>query len=327
MKKEHKAFILQLLSAEEIQSMDRIQSLWSGYGGIFRCVLHGGMHQRVIVKLIQLPEKTNHPRGWNTTISHQRKVRSYEVECSFYESYSDNNHLSARIPKYLGSGKIGTDTILVLEDLDFAGYSSRKTNVSMLDMTNCIRWLARFHASYMGVLPNNLWPVGTYWHLETRPDELEVMEEDWLKEAAHWIDDQLSNSPYQTLVHGDAKLANFCFAESGDQVAAVDFQYVGGGCGMKDLAYFLGSCMYDDELADSTPEALDLYFQFLRNYLGQLKIQKHIIDNIERSWRSLYPLAVADFYRFLCGWSPGHWKMNSYSEQVARQVVQRLNEQ
>lgn len=36
---------------------------------------------------------------------------------------------------------------------------------------------------------------------------------------------------FQTFVHGDAKLANFCFGSN--NVAAVDFQYVGKGIGVK----------------------------------------------------------------------------------------------
>ena len=38
-------------------------------------------------------------------------------------------------------------------------------------------------------------------------------------------------------------------------------------------------------------------------------------------WRDLYPLAWTDFHRFLKGWSPGHWKINSYSERLTREVL------
>ena len=111
---------------------------------------------------------------------------------------------------------------------------------------------------------------------------------------------------------------------SGDNVAAVDFQYVGGGCGMKDVAYFLGSCLSDNELAKKETNALDHYFDFLRGSLLSQNRYVDFIDAIEQSWRQLYPVAVADFYRFLCGWSPGHWKMNSYSERVTRNVIDQL---
>ena len=43
------------------------------------------------------------------------------------------------------------------------------------------------------------------------------------------------------LAHGDAKVANFCFTNDQHAVAAVDFQYVGGGIGTQDVIYFLGS--------------------------------------------------------------------------------------
>jgi thiamine kinase-like enzyme len=68
-----------------------------------------------------------------------------------------------------------------------------------------------------------------------------------LKEAAPVIDEKLNTCAYKTFVHGDAKLANFCFAPDG-QVAGVDFQYVGGGCGMKDVAYFIGSCLNEKDV-------------------------------------------------------------------------------
>ena len=92
-----------------------------------------------------------------------------------------------------------------------------------------------------------LWECGSYWHLGTRPDELAALEDGPLKTTAPLIDQALRQSQFQTIIHGDAKLANFCFARhhntaNGSTVAAVDFQYVGAGCGIKDVTYFLGSC-------------------------------------------------------------------------------------
>jgi len=45
---------------------------------------------------------------------------------------------------------------------------------------------------------------------------------------------------------------------------------------------------------------------------------------VEAAWRPLYAVAWTDFYRFLKGWSPGHWKIHRYSERLAHDVVSRL---
>ena len=96
------------------------------------------------------------------------------------------------------------------------------------------------------------------------------MDDQALKGSAAAIDRILKDCQYQTLVHGDAKLANFCFSRDGSQVAAVDFQYVGGGCGMKDLAYFVGSCFRDDESAKMERVILDFYFAEIDRFLTGL---------------------------------------------------------
>lgn len=36
-------------------------------------------------------------------------------------------------------------------------------------------------------------------------------------------------------------------------------------------------------------------------------------------------VAWTDFFRFLQGWSPGHWKIHRYSERLARKVLDQLN--
>jgi hypothetical protein len=124
-------------------------------------------------------------------------------------------------------------------------------------------------------------------------------------------------------VHGDAKLANFCFSEDGTKVAAVDFQYVGGGCGMKDLAYFVGSCLYEEDCERLETKILDEYFRELKSAVSKQNLEIDWKD-LEENWRSLYPVAWADFHRFLKGWSPDHWKINSYSEKITRKVIQNL---
>ena len=47
-------------------------------------------------------------------------------------------------------------------------------------------------------------------------------------------------------------------------------------------------------------------------------------DAVETEWRRLFPFAWADFHRFLKGWSPGHWKINAYSERMVGRVVTEL---
>ena len=77
------------------------------------------------------------------------------------------------------------------------------------------------------------------------------------------IDNKLNDCKFKTFVHGDAKLVNFCFAKDG-HVAGVDFQYVGGGCGMKDVAYFIGSCLNERDCEYLENQIFDTYFDYLQ---------------------------------------------------------------
>lgn len=310
-----KSVILQRTGASSLVETEMIQELWSGYGKIMRIGLRDAAVESVVIKHVQLPIHNQHPRGWNTDIGHQRKLKSYQVETTWYGTYSKNS--AARLPQCLAIETQEEEVLMVLEDLDEAGFPLRKQAVSWEDIDACLAWLAKFHASFLGQAPQGLWEVGTYWHLETRPQELAVLADQRLREVAPLIDEKLNACTYKTFVHGDAKLANFCFSKDG-QVAGVDFQYVGGGCGMKDVAYFVGSCLDERECERLEAPILDTYFEHLQNALGEKN------EALETEWRSLYRVAWADFHRFLKGWSPGHWKINSYSEQVTTEVINSL---
>jgi len=315
MKEAFKAIILQCTGANTIIDQEIIQELWSGYGNILRIRIAGCLTGSVVVKHIQTEGTKQHPRGWNTDIGHQRKLRSYNVETTWYEQYSSES--TARVPHCLAIEHHENEVLIVLEDLDASGYPLRKTSVSLSEINAILKWLAEFHASFLGKAPEGLWDQGTYWHLETRPHERRALTHERLKTAAPLIDQKLRSCTFKTFVHGDAKLANFCFSKQGD-VAAVDFQYVGGGCGMKDVAYFIGSCLDEDECEALEHQILDTYFQYLHQALGTRN------KVLETEWRSLYRVAWADFHRFMKGWSPGHWKINSYSERITKDVINNL---
>lgn len=316
--------ILQATQAKAISQITLIQQLWSGYGQIIRCKLEGGSTPSVVVKHVQIPKESNHPRGWNTNLSHERKLKSYHVEMNWYEELAKNCDKSCRVPQIYHLTNQSHEMLMVMEDLNLAGYPVRKSTVTIPEIKVCLSWLAHFHAKFMGVKTEQLWETGTYWHLATRPDEFVAMQEGSLKEAAMQIDKTLTQAKYQTLVHGDAKLANFCFSENGQEVAGVDFQYIGHGCGMKDVAYFLSSCLHEEDLKSYESTLLTFYFEHLRQAIN---LHSHPVDfeAIQQEWSHLYKYAWADFYRFLDGWSPGHWKMNDYSENIKNTVLKDLS--
>ncbi|TRX70445.1 oxidoreductase family protein [Carboxylicivirga sp. M1479] len=323
MNQQFKDIILEATKASDLEEKEVIQNLWSGYGKIIRVSLKGSDISSVVVKHVKLPDTNNHPRGWNTDFSHLRKLKSYQVETAWYEFYNQQCDNTCRTPHCLALKHIGDEVLMVMEDLDASGFPERLASVGWTEIKTCLNWLANFHATFMNASREKLWDVGTYWHLDTRPDELKIMDDMALKNAAPIIDQQLRQSPFQTLVHGDAKLANFCFSPNGDQVAAVDFQYIGGGCGMKDVAYFVGSCLYEDDCEAMEKQILDYYFKALREVVSVKKPEINM-DELEQDWRRLYPLAWTDFHRFLKGWSPDHWKINSYSERLTREVLAQL---
>ena len=316
--------ILKSTAASAITGKTRIQSLWSGYGEISRLFLAGSETNSVVIKHVVLPKEVNHPRGWNTSYSHQRKVTSYQVEMHWYQHYESTCALFCRVPKLLHCESAGSEHLMVLEDLNEAGFPDRKQHLNTPEIYACLRWLANFHAAFLNQKPKGLWEVGTYWHLDTRPDEWDAMEQGSLKKYAHAIDARLKQARYQTLVHGDAKVANFCFTNPQSEVAAVDFQYVGGGCGIKDVAYFLGSCLDEDALAAREVELLAFYFKALETAFEKHNGQVDF-DEIEQEWRSLYAFAWADFNRFLLGWMPAHQKLHRYSKRLSELAIEQLN--
>ena len=307
-------WILEVTGADAVLGQERVQSLWSGYGEIVRLRLSGADAPSVIVKRVDpgVGRSSGRARAGDASQerSHDRKLRSYAVEHAWYHDWSTRCDASARVPRCLAAERSASGWRFALEDLDAAGFSGRRSAVVQPELDHCLAWLASFHATFLGRAPTGLWETGTYWHLGTRPDELAGLDDAALRDAAVEIDARLSACAHPTFVHGDAKLANFCFAPDA-RVAVVDFQYVGGGCGMKDVAYFLfGSHGWGEREPESGP-LLDAYFEHLRRALEPRHVAVDA-DALEAEWRALYPFARADFHRFLAGWSPSRASLRAY---------------
>jgi len=271
------------------QKASVIQSLWSGYGKILRVKLSQCEVDSVVVKQVKPPQQAA-----GQDVGHDRKVKSYQVEQRFYEQYAPKcDPAVARVPRLLASSnKVPGETLFVLEDLDASGFAGgRGSSLSV------VRWLAGFHKTFL--MPANpggrlaesdgggVWNQGGYWHLATRPDELAALgKSDPLRVNAADFDRQLRSARYQTLLHGDTKMCNFCFSPAKEaSCAAVDFQYTGWGPGIIDLTYGFGLSL------SSKDPLLDEYFRILDGG-----------PELEAEWRALIPVSQSDWQRFLAGW-------------------------
>ncbi|OTA90532.1 hypothetical protein M434DRAFT_397902 [Hypoxylon sp. CO27-5] len=193
-----------------------------------------------------------------------------------------------------------------------------------------------------------LWLNGGYTYLATRRKEYDSLVED---ENSEWsvvlcsavtprgqsiselVADFLTpcGRNYETLIHGDVKSENLFTTKSGDKVAFFDFQYVGLGLGVCDLAK-LFTCsvplhlLIDNE--DDVPNELSMgkgERKLLKYYYSRLlsdfkdrqgRSQKYGWDDFVRHWET----ALVDWLRFQASW--GFWGNTEWLEARVRSILQ-----
>lgn len=282
-------------SVENVK-MRSIARLWAGMGNIY--FLECGQNRSLVVKYV-------HPRlSGKLSIGDQRKLDSYLVEASFYEDHAQRLIQDHQVPlpkpykveRYLEKPTNPT-IIICMAPLQDPGYSFDNTHQGVM------KWLAKFHAATWQADPEKLQPVGSYWHLDTRPNEWnDIPRKGWegrLKLAARAIDERLKRDPLQCWVHGDTKDANILKYDA-KTLAFCDFQYVGRGPPTRDLSYYFCSSHVDD--SEEQEELLSFYFEELTNHLTEggirpLPTRQQLDQSLE--------LAFCDFCRFMAGW--GYW--------------------
>lgn len=303
-------WVEEVLGARLVHPPELVARLWAGYGRIVRFRTREG-GRGAVLKQIQFP-----PGGAGDR-SHARKLRSYEVERVFYERFAPFSMTYAPTPALLGVRQEAGELWLLLEDLDASGFSARPRSGHAETVRCGLEWLAMFHAAHLGRAPEGLWREGSYWHLATRPDELRAIAGHPIHRLATELDARLRGAKYRTLIHGDPKLENFCATPGpAPRLAAVDFQYTGGGVGMRDLVYFLGSAVNPRRVEEELPRLLDSYFAALRRALAARDAPALDFHELEEEWRALVPIAWLDFYRFTLGWSPSWAQSDVYAERL-----------
>ena len=304
------AFYLFLLQPhfKHIEIGATLTSLWSGCGSIIECRLD---NVPCVIKAIRIPSHINHPKIKQSEFALKRKQQSYNVEYNFYKHYSQHLPKTANSIECVSAINCGDEYALVFKNFTQFGF----TQASSLHIKPILKWLAHFHAFNLNKQHDGLWEQGCYWHLNTRPDEFNALVSNPnnqfdIKAAAKKLAYQLEHPKYKTLLHGDAKVANFA-VNSNNEIRGYDFQYTGAGVGIVDVMYFMTSCYSCEELHAHATSELTYYFYELEHALTQY--QPNIpAQAVTKEWKALWPTAWADFYRFLAGWSPEHYKINSY---------------
>jgi tRNA A-37 threonylcarbamoyl transferase component Bud32 len=268
-----------------------ITRLWGGMGHIYQVTCHyNNDRYSFVVKHVVPPKRPS-------SIGDRRKAESYKVEANFYQIIAPKlvKEHGLKIPQTLHVETCNNEEVIIC----MTYVQDHKRLMDEMEYIRAVlRWLATLHASYWGRADEIVYilqPQGSYWYLDTRPDEHAAMPgkgwEGRLKRAARAIDNRLKRDSMQTIIHGDAKDANVIVVDN-QQVAMVDFQYCGKGPPTKDLAYFLCSYAVQDER-----EAVAYYLQQLTE-----KLPSHVSPPTLEELQESLGLAHCDFCRFMSGW-------------------------
>lgn len=188
-----------------------------------------------------------------------------------------------------------------------------------------------------------IWLNGGYTYLATRQKEYMDLEADISSEwsaalcipvrpgtssIANLAASLLSSSAtqaWQTLIHGDVKSENFFTTAEGDAVAFYDFQYVGLGLSVCDLAK-LFTCsvplrmLVDDGVLPAAPK--------LEMQRGEENLLRAYHDQLQRRSEKAYPwnlfirhweTALVDWLRFQASW--GFWGNSEWLETRVRSIL------
>lgn len=212
-------------------------------------------------------------------------IAAYEREVRFYQRLAHRTSLPTPVCHY---SDIDTGTgmhVLLLEDLGSTSVGSRVAGCSPEQAELAIHQVACFHADWWEnlLLDELTWlagvprdPVGMrdahdrWWpdflrQTEDRlPDRIKEIGERLGHHRAEMIRRPRGTAP-RTLRHGDYSLDNLVFGAPGGvpSITVIDWQRMGIGSGIGDVAYFLGENLYPEVRRSVEMELLGDYHRIL----------------------------------------------------------------
>ncbi|KAL4866208.1 hypothetical protein BDV12DRAFT_138245 [Aspergillus spectabilis] len=189
---------------------------------------------------------------------------------------------------------------------------------------------------------NEVWRNGGYTYLATRQEEYAFLAQDtdseWSEalckpsEGSHLSIAEKAATllapygrPIESYIHGDVKSENLFTTTNGDKVAFFDFQYVGLGLGVCDIAKLFTCSVPQNLLVDTSkplPEKLkmcDGERQLLEHYRTRLFQDDdpdiYPWEMFERHWNT----ALVDWCRFQASW--GFWGNTEWLEARVRSIL------
>lgn len=192
-----------------------------------------------------------------------------------------------------------------------------------------------------------VWMKGGYSHLATRRKEYNELrvngDSEWSalcepveleeRSIAELVDaflypasESVSSSAYQTLIHGDVKSENLFTSVDGSRVAFYDFQYVGLGMGVSDLAKLFTVSIPLRMLVEDEGDVYDV--DGLQMGQGEKMLLERYLREVEsRSERTYkwevfvrhWETALVDWLRFQASW--GFWGNTEWLEARVRSIL------
>jgi thiamine kinase-like enzyme len=270
----------------------------------FRLCLDWENHAGPATIIAKCPSQDQHSRNV------AKMVRNYELEISWYQDLAEITPINCPQCFHAQISANGVDFALLLDDRAPAKQGDQLAGADTAMMSAAIIEMASLHAAHWNSttleqfewlqfgtankeLVRTLLPALYTGFRERYLDRLGPGILDMGQHLVDHIDGYLDTAPAAfSVVHGDFRLDNLLFLANPDlgkqSITVVDWQTVGIGSPVADLAYFIGTCIADPDIRAAVETEL------FEQYCGLIEGKGVTLDRVAL-WRDYRRYAYSGF--------------------------------